>query len=60
MSDLRSVLRTLGGISIMIGFVSLISLIVALYFGEYGTNCEYDAIFPILIQIQKDYIYLYI
>ncbi len=49
MSDLRNVLRTLGLISIMIGFVSLITLFVPLYFGEYGTNCMYDAIFPILI-----------
>ncbi len=49
MSDLRSVLRTLGGISIMIGFVSLITLFIPLYFGEYGPNCKYDGIGPILI-----------
>jgi trk system potassium uptake protein TrkH len=49
MSDLRSVIRTLGGISIIIGFVSLITLVVPLYFGEYGSNSKYDAIAPILI-----------
>ncbi len=49
MSDIKSVLRSLGGIFIIIGFVSLFSLIVPLYFGEYGSNCPYDAIGPILI-----------
>ncbi len=49
MSDLRSVLRALGGIFIIVGFVTLISLVVPLYFGEYGSNCKYNAIFPILI-----------
>jgi len=49
MSDLRSVLRALGGISIIVGFVSLIALVVTLYFGEYGSNCKYDVITPILI-----------
>ena len=49
MSDLRSVLRALGGIFILVGFITLISLVVPLYFGEYGSNCKYDAITPILI-----------
>lgn len=49
MSDLRSVLRTLGGISIMVGFISLIILVIPLYFGENDSNCKYDTITPILI-----------
>ncbi len=49
MSDLRSVLRPLGGIFILVGFITLICLVVPLYFGEYGSNCKYDAIVPILI-----------
>jgi trk system potassium uptake protein TrkH len=49
MSDLKSVLRTLGGISIIVGFVTLICLVIPLYFGEYGHNCDYDGISPILI-----------
>ena len=49
MSDIKSVLRDLGGIFIIIGFVTLFSLIVPLYFGEYGSNCPYDALGPILI-----------
>ena len=49
MSDLRSVLRALGGIFILVGFFTLICLVVPLYFGEYGSNCKYDAITPILI-----------
>ncbi len=49
MSDLRSVLRALGGIFILVGFITLICLVVPLYFGEYGSNCKYDAIAPILI-----------
>jgi len=37
MSDLRTVLRDLGGIHIVIGFITLIALLVPLYFGEdYG------------------------
>ncbi|MCJ7571475.1 MAG: TrkH family potassium uptake protein [Candidatus Thermoplasmatota archaeon] len=49
MSDLRSLFRTLGGIFILVGFITLICLVVPLYFGEYGSNCKYDAITPILI-----------
>ena len=49
MSDLRTVLRDLGGIFILIGFVALVALVVPLYFGEYGSNCDFDAIGPILI-----------
>jgi len=32
-----------------VGFITFISLVVPLYFGEYGSNCKYDAITPILI-----------
>jgi len=49
MSDLRSVLRDIGGIFIMIGFVSLIALVVPLYFGEYGSGSTIDGLGPILI-----------
>jgi len=49
MSDLKTVLRDLGGVFIIIGFVTLFSLIVPLIFGEFGSNCPYDAIGPILI-----------
>ena len=49
MSDIKSVLRSLGGIFIIVGFVSLFSLIVPIYFGEYGSNSPFDAIGPILI-----------
>jgi len=49
MSGLRSVLRALGGIFILVDFITLICLVVPLYFGEYGSNCKYDAITPILI-----------
>ena len=42
MSDLRTVLRDLGGIFIIIGFVALVALVVPLYYAE-------DAWFPILI-----------
>ena len=49
MSDLRSVLRDLGSIFIIIGFVTLIALAVPLYFGEYGPSCDFDAIVPLLI-----------
>lgn len=43
MSDLRTVLKNLGGIFIIIGFISLVALVVPLYFGED------DALLPILI-----------
>lgn len=49
MSDLRSVLRGLGGIFIIIGFVTLIALVVPLYFTEYGSGCSFNAIGPILL-----------
>ena len=49
MSDLRSVLRDIGGIFIMIGFVTLIALVVPLYFGEYGSGSTVDGLGPILI-----------
>jgi len=41
-------LRSLGGIFIIIGFVTLIALAVPLYFGEYG-SAGFDAIGPLLI-----------
>jgi len=47
MSDLRSVLRDLGGLFIIIGIVSLIALVVPIYFGEFGK--QFDGISPFLI-----------
>ena len=50
MSDIKTVLRDLGGIFIIVGFVSLIALVVPLYFGDTaGSYDEYKAILPILI-----------
>ncbi|MEF8878988.1 MAG: TrkH family potassium uptake protein [Candidatus Thermoplasmatota archaeon] len=48
MSDIKSVFRGLGGIFIMIGFVSLIALVAPLRFGEYHTTAV-DGITPLLI-----------
>jgi len=48
MSDLKSILRNLGGIFIIIGVVTLIALIVSFYFGEVGSEAEVDAAVPIL------------
>lgn len=49
MSDLKTVLRDLGGIFVIIGFVTLIALVVPLYFGEYSEKSNFDAIIPFLI-----------
>ncbi len=49
MSDIKTVLRDLGGIFIMIGFVTLVALVVPLYFGEFGINKSFDGIAPFLI-----------
>jgi len=49
MSDLRTVLRDIGALFIVVGFVTLIALIVPLYFGEYKPNSYFDAIGGILV-----------
>ena len=50
MSDIKTVFRDLGGIFIIIGFFTLIALVVPLYFGDTaGSYDEYRAILPILI-----------
>jgi len=49
MSDLRTVLRDLGGIFIIVGFVTLVALVVPLHFGEYSPDKPFDALAPILI-----------
>ena len=49
MSDLKTVLRDLGGIFIIIGLVTLIAAVVPLYFGEYGPDKPFDALVPIFI-----------
>ena len=49
MSDIRTVLRDIGALFIVVGFVSLIALVVPLYFGEFGSNSSFDAIGYILV-----------
>lgn len=49
MSDLRTVLKDLGGIFIIAGFVTLVALVVPLHFGEYSPDKPFDALAPILI-----------
>jgi len=49
MSDLKTVLRSLGGIFIIVGFVTLAALIVPLYYGEFGSGSAYDGIWPLLL-----------
>jgi len=49
MSDLRTVLRDMGGIFIIMGFISLIALVVPIYFGEFGLRGVVEGVGPILI-----------
>jgi trk system potassium uptake protein TrkH len=49
MNDIKTVLRDIGAILIILGFISLISLIVPIYFNEYGFYSKFDAIGPLLI-----------
>ncbi|UCH71934.1 MAG: TrkH family potassium uptake protein [Thermoplasmatales archaeon] len=49
MSDLKTVLKDIGRVFIIIGAVTLIALIVPLFFGEYGSNCQFNALFPVLL-----------
>jgi len=49
MSGIRTILRDIGALFIIIGFVTLIALVVPLYFGEYGSNSPFDAIGYILV-----------
>jgi len=49
MNDIKTVLRDIGAILIILGFISLISLIIPIYFNEYGLNSQFDAIGPLLI-----------
>jgi len=51
MSDIKTVFRDIGQIFIIIGLVSLVTLIVPLYFGEYHGNTTYDGIYPLLITV---------
>lgn len=48
MSDLRTVLRDLGGIFIIIGVITLLTLVVPFYFGEYPPHSSFDAVLPIV------------
>ena len=38
MNDIKTILRDIGAILIILGFISLISLIIPFYFNEYGLN----------------------
>ena len=49
MSDIKSVLRDLGGIFLIVGVVTLFVLIVPFYFGEYGAAGTFDGVTPILL-----------
>ncbi|MEF8848596.1 MAG: TrkH family potassium uptake protein [Candidatus Thermoplasmatota archaeon] len=49
MSNLKSVLRDIGAILIIIGFVVLLTLIVTFSTGEYLPSSGFNAVFPILI-----------
>lgn len=49
MSDIRTVFRDIGAISIIIGLVSLITLIIPLIFGEYIGKSNFDGVYPLLI-----------
>ena len=49
MSGIKTVLRDIGAILIILGFISLISLFVPLYFNEFGINSKFDGIGPLLL-----------
>ncbi|MBN2602816.1 MAG: TrkH family potassium uptake protein [Candidatus Thermoplasmatota archaeon] len=49
MSDLRSVLRDIGTVFIVLGFVPLIAIVVPLIFGEYGPDNPIDTIGYLLV-----------
>jgi len=49
MGDLRSVLRDIGRIFIIVGFITLLALVVPIYFGEYGSESKIDGVSPLLI-----------
>jgi len=49
MNDIKTILRDIGAILIILGFISLISLIVPFYFNEYGLSSKFDAIGPLLL-----------
>jgi len=49
MSDIKTVLRDIGAILIIVGIVSLITLIVPISYGEYGSNALVDGVFPMLL-----------
>jgi trk system potassium uptake protein TrkH len=49
MSDIRTVFRDMGAVFIMIGLITLIAILVPLYFGEYPGVSDIDGLSPILI-----------
>ncbi|MBU0497393.1 MAG: TrkH family potassium uptake protein [Candidatus Thermoplasmatota archaeon] len=49
MSDIKTVLRDLGGIFIIIGIVSLITLLIPIYFQEYPPHATFNGILALFI-----------
>ena len=49
MNDIKTVLRDVGAISIMVGVVTLVALAIPLFFGEYGANSSFDALSPLIL-----------
>lgn len=49
MNGIKSILRDLGGIFIIVGFVTIIALIVPIYFGEFKGTDNVDGVGPLLI-----------
>jgi len=49
MTDIRTILRDIGAVSIMIGFVPLVTLLVPFFMGEFGSATGYDPITPLII-----------
>jgi len=51
MSDIKTVFRDIGQIFIIIGLVSLLTLAVPLYFGEYHGQTNFDGLYPLLVTV---------
>ena len=49
MSDIKTVLRDMGGIFIITGFVSLIAIFIPLFFSEIRPFVEFDGLFPLVL-----------
>ena len=49
MSDIRTVFRDIGGIFNIVGIISFVTLIVPIYFKEYGPYTSFNGIIPLAI-----------